>query len=144
MRPDSFPAEHRTAGGAVAGVGTAARVAALAGLAFGALSVVAGARVLAGLDRPDYVVLRPLVLYNVAAGVAGIVAGAGLWRLRNWAVGLSRALAALHGTVLAVLAATLAAGGPVAAESLAAMLARTAVWTAIAMVASRAARHRRS
>jgi hypothetical protein len=56
----------------------AARASALVGLLFGALSVVAGARVLTGIDRPDYVVLPWLVRYNVAAGIVGVVVGVGI------------------------------------------------------------------
>jgi hypothetical protein len=104
----------------------------------GVLSVVAGGRVLADIDRPDYVVLHWLVIYNVAAGFAGVVAGAGLWRLRWWAVDLARTLAGLHGAVLVVLIAWWATGRPVAVDSLLAMLLRTLVWVSIAVVARRA------
>jgi len=62
----------------------AVRASALAGLLFGALSVVVGTRVLTGIDRPDYVVLPWLVRYNVAAGIVGVVVGVGLWTLRMW------------------------------------------------------------
>ena len=102
------------------------------------LSGIAGWRVLAGIDRPDYVVLDWLVMYNVAAGLVGIVAGAGLWRLRPWAVDLARTLAAFHGAVLVVLIARRVTGGPVAVDSLVAMLLRTLVWATIAVVARRA------
>ncbi len=54
----------------------AVRSAAGIGLLVGALSAIAGVRVLAGSD-PGYVVLTWLVEYNVAAGVVGVVAGMG-------------------------------------------------------------------
>jgi hypothetical protein len=104
----------------------------------GVLSVVAGGRVLAGIDRPDYVVLHWLVVYNVAAGFVGVVGGAGLWLLRWWAVDLARTLAGFHGAVLVLLIAWWATGRPVAADSLIAMLLRTLVWVSIAVVARRA------
>jgi hypothetical protein len=116
----------------------AARTSAAFGLVFGVLSVVAGGRVLADIDRPDYVVLHWLVVYNVAAGFVGVIAGAGLWLLRQWAVELAWTLAALHGGVLVVLIAWWATGRPVAFDSLLAMLLRTLVWASIAVVSRRA------
>lgn len=116
----------------------AARAAALAGLLFGALSVVAGARVLTGIDHPDYVVLPWLVRYNVAAGIVGVVVGVGLWTLRVWAVQLTRTLASVHGAVVLLLIAWRVVGGTVATDSVVAMLLRTTVWAAIAVVARRA------
>lgn len=106
----------------------------------GGLSVVAGGRVLADIDRPDYVVLHWLVIYNVVAGFLGVVAGAGLWLSRAWAIDLARTLAGLHGAVLVVLIAWFATGRPVAMDSLLAMVLRTLVWASIAVVARRAAR----
>lgn len=114
------------------------RIAAAVGLLFGLMSVVAGTRVLAGIAHPDYVVLPWLVAYNIAAGAVGVAAGAGLWRLRRWAVGLARTLAAAHGIVLVILLGFRAVDRPVADDSLAAMALRVAVWTAIAVVAGRA------
>lgn len=114
-----------------------ARAAAAVGLLFGALSAVAGTRVLAGND-PGYVVLTWLVEYNVAAGIVGVVAGAGLWRIRGWAVRLAGTLAVFHGLVLVILLTLLGGGRPVAVDSVVAMLLRTAVWSAIAAVTRRA------
>lgn len=114
------------------------RGAAGVGFVFGLMSVVAGTRVLVGLAHPDYVVLRWLLVYNVAAGAAGVLAGAGLWRLRNWATRLTRFVAAAHGVVLAVLMVLWVTDRPVALDSLIAMLLRVVVWTAIAAVVTRA------
>jgi hypothetical protein len=104
-------------------------------MAFGAISVLAGTRVLAGIDTPDYVVLRWLVVYNVVAGAAAVVAGAGIWGGRAWSPLLARILAAAHAATLVTLVAMQALGSPVALDSLAAMTFRTALWLAIAAVA---------
>jgi hypothetical protein len=114
----------------------AVRTSAVVGLLLGAASIVAGSRVLAGVDHPDYVVLRWLVIYNVAAGIAGVIVGLLLWRSPSRSVGLVRMLAGLHATVLVVLIVLWATSRPVATDSLAAMLLRTGVWTAIALVAT--------
>lgn len=107
------------------------------GVVSGVLSVVAGSRVLTGIDRPDYVVLPWLVVYNVAAGLVAIVAGSGLWLFRWWAIGLARTLAGAHTIVLVVLIASWSAGRPVATDSVLAMLLRASVWALIALVATK-------
>ncbi len=116
----------------------ASRAAALVGFVFSAMSVVAGSRVLAGIDHPDYLVLPWLVIYNIAAGIVGVVVAPGLWKPRGWAVHFARGLASAHGAVFAVLVARWVAGAAVANTSLMAMLLRTAVWVAIAIVTARA------
>jgi len=114
------------------------RVAAAGGLAFSALAILAGTRVLTGRDVPDYPVLPWLVRYNVAAGIAGVVVALGVWRHRSWARAAARAVTALHGGVLAALIATRVTGGVVANDSLVAMSLRTLVWLAVALTAGRA------
>lgn len=118
------------------------RIAAAVGLAFSALAILAGTRVITGRDVPDYPVLPWLVRYNVAAGIAGVVVALGVWRARSWARAAAWTIAAVHGGVLAALAATRLTGGVVAADSLVAMSLRTIVWLAVALAASRTLRAR--
>ena len=113
------------------------RALAVVGIVFGALSMVAGSRVLAGLDHPDYVVLPWLVVYNVAAGAVGVVAGTGVWLWRRWGVTAASGLAGAHAAVLVWLVAMRLMGEAVATDSLAAMSLRAIVWLAIAGVAQR-------
>jgi hypothetical protein len=119
--------------------GRLVRVMAVVGMAFGAMSVVAGTRVLAGVDRPDYVVLPWLVAYNVAAGAAGVVVGAGIWLWRGWGATGASVLAGAHAAVLGVLVGMRLVGESVATDSLGAMLLRSVVWLAIAGAARRLA-----
>jgi hypothetical protein len=119
--------------------GRLVRVMAVVGMAFGAMSVVAGTRVLAGVDRPDYVVLPWLVAYNVAAGAAGVVVGAGIWLWRGWGANGASVLAGAHAAVLGVLVGMRLVGESVATDSLGAMLLRSVVWLAIAGAARRLA-----
>lgn len=118
------------------------RVAAVVGVLFGGLAVVAGTRVLAGLDVPDYVVHLWLVWYNVAAGALGVAVGVGLWRVRPRAITAAWALTAAHASVLIAIAAWRVAGGALADDSLVAMTLRTLVWLVIVLVARRAAGRR--
>lgn len=110
----------------------ARRVLALAGVAFGAISVLAGTRVLAGIDSPDYVVLRWLVFYNVFGGVAAVVAGAALWAHRDWGPLAARLVASAHAGVLGVLIVLRVFGADVANDSVVAMAARTTLWLLLA------------
>lgn len=121
----------------------AVRAAAAVGLAFSALAILAGTRVLTGRDVPDYPVLTWLVRYNVAAGIAGVVVALGAWQARSWARAAAWVVTALHGGVLLTLIATRLTGGVVATDSLVAMSLRTVVWLAIAFTASRALAARR-
>ena len=114
------------------------RVAAAVGALFGALAVLAGSRVLIGLDVPDYVVLPWLVWYNVGAGLFGVAVAIGVWLGRSWATTAAVALAAAHGAVLTVLIVLRGGGVALANDSLGAMTLRTLVWSAIALVARRA------
>jgi hypothetical protein len=117
--------------------------AAVVGAVFGGLAVVAGTRVLTGLDTPAYTVLPWLVVYNVVAGAVGVVIGIGVWQRRGWAATAAMALAGGHGAVLVGLAVQRAVGGEVANDSLVAMTLRVIVWSGVAWIAQRADRFRR-
>ena len=105
--------------------------------------MVAGTRVLSGLDVPDYHVLRWLVVYNVVTSAVAAVVAVGLWRGRRWAAHAAMGLAGAHGLVLIGLAALRVIGTGVANDSLGAMGLRTAVWAVAARTASRSSRAHR-
>ena len=100
---------------------------ALVSALFGLATIIAGARVLVGLD-PGYIVFRPLLLYNTAMGmvyvVAGVIAGRNVDRGKYAAA----MIFVLNFLVLAAIGYVYAAGGAVAMESLRAMIFRTVVW----------------
>ncbi len=119
------------------------RVAVLVGGVFGMAGMVAGTRVLSGLDVPDYPVLRWLVVYNVVTSAVALVVAVALWRGRRWAAYAAMGLAGAHGLLLVGLAALRVTGTRVANDSLAAMGLRTAVWAVAAWTASRSSRAHR-
>jgi hypothetical protein len=119
------------------------RAAAIVGGAFGVVGIVAGTRVLSGLDVPDYHVLRWLVVYNVVTSTAAVVVAVALWRGRRWAAHAAMGLAGAHALVLVALAALRVTGTGVANDSLAAMGLRTSVWALAAWTASRSRRAHR-
>ena len=100
---------------------------ALVAALFGIVTIIVGARVLAGSD-PGYIVFRPLLLYNTAMGMvyvaAGVIAGRNVDRGKYAAA----TIFVLNFLVLAAIGYVYAAGGAVAMESLRAMIFRTVVW----------------
>jgi len=119
---------------------TWAAVTALVALAFGALTVFSGGRVLFGLEAAraaagNYV---PFVLwFNFLAGFAYIAAGVGLWLWQRWAAWLALGIATATALVFAAFGVHIALGGAFEPRTVAAMTLRTAFWVAIAVAAQR-------
>lgn len=119
---------------------TWATAVALIALAFGALTVVSGGRVLFGSEaaRAAAGAYVPFVLwFNFVAGFAYILAGAGLWRWRRWAAWLALGIAGATALVFAAFGVHIALGGAFEPRTVAAMTLRTAFWVAIAVAAQR-------
>lgn len=100
---------------------------ALAASLFGLVTIIAGARVLAGAD-PGYVVFRPLVIFNTAMGIAYVAAGIVAWRSPGKGKHAAAAIWFLNLIALAAIVRLHNTGGAVAGESLRAMSFRTLVW----------------
>jgi len=119
---------------------TWAAVTALVALAFGALTVFSGGRVLFGLEAAraaagNYV---PFVLwFNFLAGFAYIAAGVGLWLWQRWVAWLALGIATATALVFAAFGVHIALGGAFEPRTVAAMTLRTAFWVAIAVAAQR-------
>jgi hypothetical protein len=103
------------------------RVLALAAALFGLVTIIAGARVLAGSD-PGYIVFRPLLIYNTAMGLAYVAAGIIAWRSLDRGKYAAATIFVLNFFVLSAIGSLHAAGSAVAIESLRAMTFRTVVW----------------
>lgn len=115
-------------------------VAALVALAFGALTVTSGGKVLFGSEaaRAAAGAYVPFVLwFNFLAGFAYIAAGIGLWRWQRWAAWLALGIAAATALVFAAFGVHIALGGAFEPRTVAAMALRTVFWVAIAVVAQR-------
>ncbi len=113
----------------------------IAAIVIGLVSIAAGTRVLLALDDPGYLVVIPLVWYNVLAGAVSVAAGAALLAKRAWARGLAWGILGAHGLVLATIAALSLTTGGAATESVGAMAFRVVVWIVIVFAASPGARH---
>ena len=102
-------------------------VLALAAVAFGVATLVAGGRVLAGAD-PGYVVFRPLLVFNTAMGLAYLAAGVITLRSVERGKVAAAAIFLLNLFVLGGIGLLYATGSAIAIESLHAMTLRTVVW----------------
>jgi hypothetical protein len=107
------------------------RIAAVAALIIGLLSIKEGGGVLLGLSTKPYHVLPWLVIYNVALGFVSVAAGIGLWSQRGWGSRLAPGILILHGLVFLVVFLLFEFGKAAAFPSVLAMLFRTVIWLAI-------------
>lgn len=117
----------------------------LIALVFGVMTIKEGGSVLF-FDGParaaagHYV---PFVLwFNFIAGFAYVVAGAGLWLQRRWAVRLAIFIAVATLVVFAAFAVHIAFGGAYAQRTPIAMALRSVVWIVIAAIGGWRLRHR--
>lgn len=108
--------------------GTLAFVAAV----FGLVTLISGGRVVAGAD-PGYVVLRPLLIYNVWMGLAYLAAAIIMWRSLEKGTLAAAAIFVLNLAVLVIVGYLYATGGAVAVASVRAMTFRTAVWLVLCL-----------
>jgi hypothetical protein len=111
-------------------VRVAQRVLAFVAAAFGIITVIAGGRVLAGVD-PGYVVFRPLVIFNTAMGMAYLAAGVITWRSLQTGKFAAAIIFLVNLFVLVTISYLYTAGGAIAIDSIRAMSVRTAVWLAL-------------
>jgi len=107
------------------------KIAALLALFIGLMSVIAGSRVLLGIDAKEYNILIWLVYYNAIYGFISIFAAYLIWRDKEKSKTLSLFILASHFTVLVVLKYFIS---NVASESISAMIFRTSIWALIAVL----------
>ena len=101
---------------------------------FSLLTIVEGTQVLLGKIKPEYIVLKPLLIYNVTMGFVGIIVGIALWINRKGVLTHTTIISAVHLFVLFVIEVLFFFGGYVAEHSVKAMIVRSAVWLAIVVV----------
>jgi hypothetical protein len=108
----------------------ARRILAVAAIAFGLATIVAGGRVLMGSD-PGYVVYRPLLVFNTAMGFAYVAVGVLMWRRPERGARAALAIFVVNLVVFVAIGVLYASGGPVAVDSVRAMTLRAGVWLAL-------------
>lgn len=110
------------------------KIAASVAVVFSLLTIVEGTQVLLGITQPEYVVLTPLLVYNVLMGFVGLYAGVLIWRNHGWSLRLSKMVTVAHIIVLLIVGVIYLTGGAVASHSINAMIIRSVIWSAITLV----------
>lgn len=108
--------------------------AAIIAVLFGTLTIISGGR---ALISPGAGVVPFVLWFNYIAGFAYIAAGIGLWRGSGWAAWLAGAIALATAAVFLGFLWHVAQGGGWMGRTMGAMTLRTAVWSAIAIIAFR-------
>ncbi|TVO58754.1 hypothetical protein [Denitromonas halophila] len=107
-------------------------------IAFGALTVFSGGRVLFGGAEAGQVV-GFVLWFNFLAGFAYAAVGLGLWRRRRWAVRGAALLALLTAIIAALFGLHVLGGGAYELRSVGALTLRLSFWSAVAVITRRAA-----
>lgn len=110
-------------------------------LLFGILTVLSGGRALFGGDAARAAVgdaVAFVLWFNFIAGFFYVLGGIGLFAWRRWAAGLSAIIAVATLTVFAAFGWHIAMGGAFEMRTVAAMILRSGIWIAIALLACRA------
>ncbi|MBK5209515.1 MAG: hypothetical protein JJE44_08445 [Flavobacteriaceae bacterium] len=103
-------------------------IAAILALLIGGMSVIAGSKVLLGIDLKNYNVLNWLVMYNVLFGVLSIVASYLIWKRNLFAKKVIVFILSTH-TIIALYLYLF--NETVATESIKAMSFRISIWILI-------------
>lgn len=115
-------------------------IAGLIAIAFGVLTVKSGASVLFGPEearRAAGSYLPSLVWFNLLAGIAYVLAGAGLWFQRRWAGLLAIGIAIATAVAFGAFGVHVWDGGAYEMRTVWAMVLRTGLWAVIAFFACR-------
>lgn len=110
------------------------KIAASVAVVFSLLAIVEGFQVLLGITHPEYIVLTPLLIYNVAMGFVGSFVGIVLWLNHRWGLVLTTTVAVAHIIVLFIVGFLYLYNGGAAEHSVQAMSIRSVVWLAIVWV----------
>jgi hypothetical protein len=116
------------------------RAVALFAISFGLLTIIEGGAVVfdSGTARKDAGNYVPFILwFNFLAGFAYVVAGAGLWLQRRWAVRLATVIAIATVTTFITFGFHIYMGGAHEMRTVFAMSLRTGVWAIIAVLSWR-------
>lgn len=104
------------------------KIASVLALLIGGMTIIAGSKVLLGIDTKNYVVLNWLVLYNVVVGIISIMVSYLIWKNTAVAKITIKLILAAH-TIIAVYLFFFSE--TVANESIGAMTFRVSIWIVI-------------
>jgi len=107
------------------------KIAAIIALLIGLMSVIAGSKVLFGIESKEYNILLWLVSYNVIMGIASILTAILIWKNKEIFKSFAIFILIAHFTVFIYLKLISATA---ASESINAMIFRTGIWLAIVLL----------
>lgn len=101
---------------------------------FSLLSIIEGSKVLLGISNQGYIVFVPLLIYNLVMAFVGIIVGITIWFNSKKAFNHTSKVTIIHLIVLITLVVIFVSNGPVAPESVKAMVIRSGVWLVITLI----------
>lgn len=110
------------------------KIAASVVILFSFLTIVEGSQILLGITQQEYIVFTPLLIYNIAMAIVGLLVGVLIWLNHKKALINTSIVTVLHLIVLIVVAVIFISDGSVAMHSVQAMTIRSVVWLAITLV----------
>lgn len=117
------------------------RILAIVAIIFGALTILSGGRALFGGAQAQAEIGNAVAFvlwFNFLAGFAYVLAGAGIWRGRRWAVSVAGWLALATGLVALAFGLHVMTGGAYEMRTGGAMALRLAFWAGVFVAAKRA------
>lgn len=107
------------------------KIASVLAFFIGIMSIIAGSKVLLGIDTKDYTVLNWLVIYNVIFGFISIIAAYLIWQKHRLT---KTAIVVVLASHLLILLYLIIFSENIASESINAMTFRVSIWTIIALL----------
>ena len=107
------------------------KIASILAFFIGLMSIIAGSKVLFGLDTKNYTVLNWLVIYNVIFGFLSIITAYFIWSTHSFAL---KAIAFVFASHVLLLFYLNFFSETVASESINAMIFRVSIWTLITLI----------
>ena len=104
------------------------KIAAILAIFIGVMSVIAGSKVLLGIDTKEYNILTWLVSYNVAMGIVSIFTAILIWQNKVIFKTVASSILVIHFMVFIFLKFI---STQAASESIKAMIFRTSIWLII-------------
>lgn len=108
------------------------KIAAIIALIFSLLTIVEGSQVLLGITQPEFIVLTPLLIYNVIMGILGLLVSSTIWLNHKKVMTYIKIVLTAHTTVMVIVIFIHLLSTAISMHSVQAMIVRVVVWLIIA------------
>ena len=108
------------------------KIAAIIALIFSLLTIVEGSQVLLGITQPEFIVLTPLLIYNVIMGIIGLLVSGTIWLNHKKVMTYIKIVLTAHTTVMVIVIFIHLLSTAISIHSVQAMIVRVVVWLIIA------------